>query len=1038
MLPDPTEGLYEALLTDQLREAIEASASRFDSGARELDPALAPLHLARYIHDRTLQALKGVGKKDQLNRQVALVNAILKVLSEQDDPVVDDRDRIVSPGRVLEWLTAKTKPGLGAQASAPPTRPQIPLSTSELLVNGRHDLNVASEVKRELSSADRVDLLISFLKFSGVRIIQNELADFLARRPGGLRVLTTVYTGATEPRALETLRELGAQIRVSYDTQRTRLHAKAWLFHRNSRFSTAIVGSSNLSGAAILDGLEWNVRLSNVDNVGILNKFQATFDQYWDDPEFRDYDGDEFEEIRQEIRRRRVAPLLTKIEVRPRPHQEEILEALDAERERGHWRNLVVAATGTGKTIVAALDYRRLRKDHGFDSLLFVAHRDRILNQSLSTFQVVLQNGGFGERLGSGEVPRAGTHVFASIQSLHEDRLKQLSPDAFDVVIVDEFHHAAANTYTRLLEHLKPKVLLGLTATPERTDGVSVLGWFEGRIAAEIRLWTAIDQGLLCPFQYFGVNDQTDLSTVNWRSGRYDVKELTNVYTATKLWVTRVLQEVRAKVTDPSVMKALGFCVSVKHAEYMAEEFNAAGLPALAVSSKTSKQDRRAAVDALERGNVNVLFTVDLFNEGVDIPSVDTLLFVRPTESATIFLQQLGRGLRLSEGKSCLTVLDFVGGAHRKFRFDRKFRALLGGTRRSVERAVKQGFPHLPAGCALRLDRHVEKAVLENIRRSLKLGYKALVEDLRGLGRDVTLAEFVEETGVELEEVYASRGRCWTHLRREATLPTLPEGPAETKFAKGLARVTHVDDPLRLSAWQKWLAADRRPTAATVATQDYRLQLMLMMALGFQKRPVAELDAFLEELWCHPALRSELSELLQLLEDRVRRRTHPLDIPGVPLRVHATYSRDEIMAAFGITTPKGKVRGLMQGVCYDKRTRTDMFLITLEKSEKDYSPTTLYNDYPISPTQFHWESQGATREKSTKGQRYIHHASRGTNVLLFVRASKKDDRRETRPYMFLGSADYQSHQAECPIQFVWRLHRPMPTRFFEETKVAAG
>ncbi|MBL4849339.1 MAG: DUF3427 domain-containing protein [Planctomycetes bacterium] len=1036
-MPDsPASGLYEALVTRSLRDGVLAASSHLESGERDLDPDAAPIYLARYLHDRALQALKCVGKTDQLQRQIALVNSLLGVLGDEKEPVVDQRDLIVSPGRVLEWLQKKSEQGLSA--GGPPSRPVIPLSTSELLVNGRHDLNVASEVRRELQSADRVDLLISFLKFSGVRIIQTELRDFLRRRPGGLRVLTTVYTGATEPRALEALKELGAEIRVSYDTQRTRLHAKAWLFQRDSGYSTAVVGSSNLSGAAILDGLEWNVRLSNVDNRGILTKFQATFDQYWDDSEFRAYVDEEFADVHRELRRSRVAPLLTKIEVRARPHQVEILESLDAERDRGHWRNLVVAATGTGKTIVAALNYKRLRKEHGLNSLLFVAHRDRILDQSLSTFQVVLQDGGFGERLGSGETPRAGQHVFASIQSLHADRLAKLPPEAFDVVIVDEFHHAAARTYTQLLEHLKPKVLLGLTATPERTDGASILGWFEGRVAAELRLWTAIDQGLLCPFQYFGVNDQTDLSTVKWRNGRYDVKELENVYTSTRAWVMRVLQEVNAKVTDPHRMRAIGFCVSIDHAVYMAEQFALAGIPALAVSSRTTKHDRRSAIDQLESGKVNVLFTVDLFNEGVDIPTADTVLFLRPTESATIFLQQLGRGLRLHESKSCLTVLDFVGGAHRSFRFDRKFRALLGGTRRSVERAIEEGFPRLPAGCALQLDEHAREAVLANIRLALHQGYRALLEDLRGIGHDLTLAEFLDEAGVELDDVYARRGHSWTRLRREAGLTAAPPGPDEEVLAKGLARLTHVDDPLRLGAWSDWIGAPEPPEVGREGSQERRLQLMLMVVLGFQRKPVAELADFLRGFWKHPAIRAELVEFLGLLEDRLRQRSFSFEVPDVPLRVHATYARDEIMAAFGVVTPKGKVLGLQQGVYHHKPSQSDLFLITLEKSEKEYSPTTLYNDYPISPSLFHWESQGATRERSKMGQRYINHAQVGGRILLFVRSSKKDDRGETRPYLFLGSAHCQSHSGECPIQFVWRLDRPMPARLFDETKIAAG
>lgn len=334
---------------------------------------------------------------------------------------------------------------------------------------------------------------------------------------------------------------------------------------------------------------------------------------------------------------------------------EEMLEKLAVERDRHHrYKNLVVAATGTGKTIVAALDYKRLRDRDGDLRLLFVAHRQEILKQSLGAFRQVLRSGDFGELYVDGHRPDEWRHVFASVQSLAQADLEQVDPSAFDVVIVDEFHHAAAPTYRRLLERLfqldaalapphPPRILLGLTATPERTDAEDILHYFDNHIAVELRLWEALERGLLCPFQYFGLHDNTDLSSVRWSRKGYDTAELERVYTGDHARVNLVLAQVSQKHRHAATMRALGFCVSIAHAQFMAQRFTEAGLPSLAVSKDTDSHSRAEALTSLRAGLLRALFAVDLFNEGVDLPEVDTLLFLRPTESALVFLQQTGR-----------------------------------------------------------------------------------------------------------------------------------------------------------------------------------------------------------------------------------------------------------------------------------------------------------------------------------------------------------------------------------------------------------
>jgi superfamily II DNA or RNA helicase len=795
----------------------------------------------------------------------------------------------------------------------------------------------------------------------------------------------------------------------------------------------------------MIEGREWNVRLSQADSGDILAKFQANFESYWADSSFETFDPSrDCERFDAAVRRANEPddiPFVS-IDLTPYPHQVEILEALSVERERhGRHRNLIVAATGTGKTLVAAFDYKRLRAGAGVDRVLYVAHRKEILKQSLGAFRLVLRDGAFGELYVDGERPDRGQHVFASIQSLNQVSLDQMAPDAFDIVIVDEFHHAAASTYRRLLDHIRPQELVGLTATPERADGQSVLDRFDGRIAAEIRIWEALERGLLCPFQYFGIHDQTDLSHVRWSRRGYDTSELQNLYTANDARVRIVVEELRRKVRDIHAMRALGFCVSIAHAEFMAARFNQFNISAVAVSSDSTAEVREDALRRLRARDINVVFAVDLFNEGVDIPEIDTVLFLRPTESATVFLQQLGRGLRQADGKDCLTVLDFIGQASKQFRFDLRYRALTRGSRAEVKRQVEQGFPLLPPGCSIQLDKVASDIVLENISHAVGSTFKSLALELRSFGRDVSLAEFLREAGVSLEDVYRSSGWCWSRLRREVGLPTPPEGPDEATLTRGLRRLVDLEDAEWIELVRRILRAETPPDIASLSERDRRILTACHFELWGASGPSETLVGSFARLWTNEALRSEFAQFLAILEENARHVPIPLDratawAHSIPLSVHCRYSLDDILAVFGRSTVEKPYR-IREGVYFDEPTQSYSFFITLQKTIEDYSPTTLYRDYAISADLFHWESQSTTSEASKSGQRLIHHAEKGVSILLFARERPYIGGR-TMPYMCLGPAEHVSHEGERPIAITWRLRYPIPADFFRDAKVAAG
>lgn len=483
-------------------------------------------------------------------------------------------------------------------------------------------------------------------------------------------------------------------------------------------------------------------------------------------------------------------------------------------------------------------------------------------------------------------------------------------------------------------------------------------------------------------------------------------------------------------------MRALGFCVSIDHAEFMAARFNDAGIPARSVTSRTASPDRRAALTALRSRDVNILFTVDLFNEGVDIPEIDTVLFLRPTESATVFLQQLGRGLRLADDKPCLTVLDFIGNQAAEFRFDLRYRALTGVSRRGLAREIERGFPTLPPGCHIELDRVAADLVLRNVLSSLRIDWKGLVAELRQLG-DVDLSTFLTETGLDLDDVYRRRRGGWAGLRRMAELDIREPGPDDDRLAGAIGRLLHVDDLERLSFIGELLGRERPPKAADCTGRAGRLLAMLHFSLWSWNEPLDQLDAGLYRLWANPARREELLDLTTALRERIRRVTRPVSpASDLPLQVHARYSLAQLLAAFGVPNPAAS-RG--SGVKWIEQERADVFWFNLRKTEKHFSPTTMYADRAISPSLFQWESQNATSESSKTGQRYIHQREQGSSIHLFFRDSKEADGDLGAPaYLYAGPASYVSHSGERPMRIIWKLDHDLPADVFHAARVAVG
>lgn len=1041
-LSDIPVGIYESLLTEELeRKLSRAEGIRYETA--DVEDGEESHHLATHLSGvirHALESKKGAAERVDLTRKLV---AVLDEDYQQSAPRAEGNLAALTEVRTLD-----------EPVTAPFHRPESPLSAAALLTNSSHEPSLGAELRAELDTADRVDLLCAFVKWHGLRILEEQLAE-LKRRQVPFRVITTTYVGATERRALDRIvRDFGGEVHISYETKSTRLHAKAWMFHRESGFSTAYVGSSNLSKSALLDGLEWNVRLSSVATPGLMKKFEATFESYWQDPAFEAYDPDaDADRLDREISNGSFSsegkPVdLSGLEVRPYPHQTLILEDLQAERAvHDRHRNLVVAATGTGKTVVAGLDYRSLVTEHRKDlRLLFVAHRKEILEQAMGTYRNILGDGSFGELLVDGQRPMRWNHVFASVQSLTSKGLDAIGRAHFDVVVFDEFHHAEASTYRRILEHFEPAELLGLTATPERADGVNVKSFFDNRIASELRLWDALDTDILVPFHYFGVADEVDVSGVSWRSGKYDATELENLYTGNEARARLIVRQLVDKSSSVDDIKALGFCASVRHAQYMAERFNLANISSAVVTGETPGGERRAALERLRRGDIKCIFTVDVFNEGLDIPQVNTVLFLRPTQSATIFLQQLGRGLRRSFGKDVLTVLDFIGMQRKEFRFDQKLRALTRSGRKRLIDDIANDFPFLPAGSQIVLDSVAKDVVINNVKGQIAMTAKQLAQDIRehAGGRSLweyRLEQYLDEAGRSLADIYrsGSNGRSWTTLKMKADRaePRADLLVVELKQVLRVSSLLHVDDHERAETYLRLLREDIEVASLSARQRQYA-EMLYFTSIYQRDRKFDSLDEAFRWVRTQTAFVNEVEEVFEHTLSTTR--TNPSETAlgsATPLLAHAHYRREEILPALGIRTFDASPDTVhVSGVAWSEKFATDALLINLRKSERDFSPTTMYRDYAISPSQFHWESQNNTGASSVTGRRYVTKRTNGTNTMLFIRESPENEI-GVAPFTCLGTADFCTWQGGRPMQIIWNMHRQISVDAFRLARASS-
>lgn len=693
-------------------------------------------------------------------------------------------------------------------------------------------------------------------------------------------------------------------------------------------------------------------------------------------------------------------------------------------------RNLVIAATGVGKTVLAAFDFKNFLEKHPNAKFLYVVHRQEILKKSCETFRQILKDANFGELYVGNYKPNNIDRLFTTPLGL-ENIMKQGDSNYYDYIVADEIHHGAAKTYDNFLTYFNPKLLLGLTATLERMDGKDITKYFCNTIAAEMRLPEAINNKLLVPFQYYGITDPTDLSNVRWSSFGYNNSDLDKVFVedeySANVRVTTIIDNLFKYIDDLDKVHGLGFCSSINHAKYVADKFNENNIPSICLTGSSDSNLRNTAIKDLESGKIKFIFTVDLYNEGVDIPCVNVELLLRPTDSLTIFLQQLGRGLRKHSSKDYLIVLDFIGECNKHFNYADKFKALIGMEGISVKEAISNGFPILPVGCSIALERVAEEYILSNIKANTN-NRQVIIEMLQKFEettyKKLSLYNFVNHYKLNINDIY-KKDVSFYRLLTEAGIKNFRENNSiENAIVGRLKNLLTINSPKFIYYIKSILNDDS-------AIHNELLDRMTYYTL-FNKLPEKEgfnnIIEALEFVKNSECLNYEINEICNYLYNslEVLPINHDLNFE-CPLEVYGIYSQAQLYSGLGVFTEK-YAGPMLQGVWYLKENNHDIFLVTINKESSHFGESIAYEDYAINDELFHWQTQNSVADGSDTLNRYINSNGR---ISLFVRINRKENG-QASPYIYLGEAEYVSHSGSRPVGIVWKLKHKIPAKYLDK------
>ncbi|MFK0572052.1 DUF3427 domain-containing protein [Endozoicomonas sp.] len=1025
--------------------------------------------LTQYISSRLSEKLNHFSNQDQFEDSIKLAQLIA-------DTIEPGAETLSLPLRRILFSRDET--------IQLPLCEDFSLASPSLITNDKTaKTNFFKNLKFELQTTDSFHFMVSFIRASGLQLLLNPLESFRLRNKRG-RILTSVYMNITQPSALRKLLEQEHIETKVYVTTRESFHTKAYLFERKKHSnSCALIGSSNLSQAALISGEEWSVKVPRSNSSEIYDRAISRFQTLWESEQAVPLTESFIEQYEAYLENRQVDEVKIKktfdflnqshqqkstedeLTLAPNSMQQQALDNLTTTRQKGETRAVAIAATGTGKTFLSAFDAHQFKAKR----VLFLAHRDELLEGAIETFSAVFESRDLCGKLTGKSKDTNKRFLFSTVQTLsRENNLRNFAPDTFDYMVVDEFHHAQADSYQRVINHFTPEFLLGMTATPERMDGRDVLKLCHYNIVCDIRLREALALGLLAPFHYFGVADETvDYDQIERQSGGQFVEaKLVNRLNTIER-VDYIIEQMNKYGFHGQQRCTLGFCVNRDHAAFMNQSFNDKGITSTVLTGLSDPRERQAEIRNLQDPDhpLEAIFTVDIFNEGVDIPRLNLLLFLRPTESSTIFIQQLGRGLRKSEGKEYVTVLDFIGNHQNSYMVPL---ALSGESGRrdfdkdTLKRAVSHEFADLPAGCYVELDEITKDKILTKLD-SIRLDKTEYLKQLyaqfkKDLGSSPEILDFFTAENApnpnfffsKFGSLYNTKIKCYD---QEGNPAELQENPYLQQVAERLEAMCPIKWPYEFILLL--MAVEQQRTIISVLDIEQQLTRYFNQTIDSHQHKPLILSAMASLTlphrnmpWAFGSVEKEAfhvdQKFIKLVQtskfaknhisDRVsyglklfRRHFKPAAFLGNGERfiLYQNYTRNDIQFLSEDTAMRGSWR---EGV---KRVDHDYFLFINLNKDKAVDAHLHYKDYFMDPRTFHWQSQNQTSHSSSVGQHFVHHKKQNYRIHLFVRKQVKQYN-ITLPFMYLGSVDYVSSSGDKPMSVVWKLHDAVPLDIFED------
>ena len=962
------------------------------------------------------------------------------------------------------------------------------MESAEFIYNGR-TRNFFNTLVENLEQCSEFKISVAFITFGGLQVLLETLQALSERGIPG-EILTTTYQNMTTPQVLKRLSEFpNIKLKIYVPpTQNDGFHAKGYLFHKSNDSKsndlwTVIIGSSNITGRALKTNVEWNVLqnepVENLQEPGIFAKtVLKEFEQLWESPWAKEYSDDflisyrdYLARIKKDVQAKKVNELFTYERaqaIQPNEMQQEAIVKLDRLRKTSAKRALAIAATGSGKTYMSVFDALQVNPKR----LLFIVHREDILKKAKESFDTIC--GAVGKNYVSGfytgnQKDENCTYLFATRDTMSR-HFTEFAPDTFDYIVIDEAHHASSDSYQKIISYFKPDFLLGLTATPERSDNGDIYALFDNNVAVEIRLRQALEYNLICPFHYFGLTDAEgiDYTKIKAEPGTSEYTEEIARMLMVSHRVDYIIEKMKFYGHDGEKTKALGFCQNIKHAKFMASEFCARGIPAVALSSEDNKSidERIAFTKRLENDDdeLQVIFTVDLFNEGIDIPSVNTILMLRPTESSIIFIQQLGRGLRKLADKEFVTVLDFIGNYNKSFLMAIALNGKQNFDKDSLKVEVETDFADLPNGTYIHMDKITKQQILHQLENERFMSMKYMKESYLNFkhvcgGKIPMLIDYLKHDGsVDPLRFSSFNTNYKTYLEFAAFMEkeTHPELSVllENEAFKQLMRLfTFYTPAKRIEEWlianellnaenysvkiddlinkaHKFLDevhAENLIHAAETLSGKYfdssELKRFEKALLSFDGKSVSFSSEVKSALKNEESCRTWFEDLIQYNLLRYQNEFGSADY-GLPfLKLYYEYS----MRDTALLCNYKKIHSSFRGQGLLTSAKPDYFIFVNLHKNANIKESINYKDKFITPGVFQWQSPNSTTQDSEVGQNIIFSYKRGINLHLFVRKFEEVEG-VTQPFVYLGKVVPFSDAAEGnkPITIHFALENPVP------------